>query len=191
MIELGRVLKLQVQTGPLKVGPRRERYDPANLVTVSRLEISPRGVVGWQDDLMITDVHHQEHPQAGPHKGNNLSFNFTSHYEQMRGRFGGHLVDGCGGENIIFAAAAPITWAELQGELILETKDGMCGRVINLRAASPCAAFAQFALNDPAPNPPQMKITLQFLAEGQRGFYADWQGNPILVHSGARLLRWP
>jgi hypothetical protein len=191
MIELGRVVQLQVQTGPLKLGPRRERYNPGNLVPVSRLEITARGVVGWQDDLMITDVHHQDHPEAGPHKGNNLSFNFTSHYKQMRGRFGDHLINGCGGENIIFAAATLLTWAELQGELVLETEEGECGRVINLRAASPCAAFAYFALNHPTPTPPQLKASLRFLGGGQRGYYADWQGEPLFINLGDRLLRFP
>lgn len=188
MREVGRVVKLQVQTGPLKRGPNREWFDPANLLAVSELEITDRGVVGWLNSEAVQDVHHQDYPFNQGHKGHNLSFNFTSHYEQMRQRYGEHLWLGCGGDNVVFAAATPITLTDLQGEWVLETHRGERGRVVNVTIATPCLAFSHFVLNQPAPDPAQLKATLQFLSGGQRGFYADWQGPPLHLHPGDRLL---
>lgn len=188
MDELGRVVKLQVQTGPLKHGPNRERYDPANLLAVPVLEISERGIIGWCEGTAIQDVHHQDYPFNRGHKGHGLSFNFTSHYERMCQRHGEHLWTGCGGDNIVFAAATPITLADLQGELMLETQTGERGNIHHITIATPCLSFTRYALNEANPGAAALKETLQFLSGGQRGFYADWQGPPLLIRPGDRLL---
>ena len=189
MHELGHVVKLQVQTGSLKHGPKRERYDPLHLVEVPELEITEQGVIGWQDGVPVQDVHHETYMAERGYTGSNLSFNFTSHYEAIRGRYGTHVWFGCGGDNIVFAAAQPITLAELQGELVLEGAGGGCGRVIHVRAATPCLAYSRFITNQTTLSPAQLKETLQFLSHGQRGFYADWQGDSIRIRPGDRLLK--
>jgi len=189
MREIGRVVKLQVQTGPLKQGPNREQYQPVNLLEVPILEITARGVVGWQGETTIIDVHHQDHPRATGRKGHTLSFNFTSHYEVIRGRYGEHVFTGCGGDNVVFAAASTITLADLQGELVLEIQTGERGHVLLPTIATPCLSYSRYILNHPAPTPAQLKETLQFLHDGQRGFYADWQGQPVWIRPGDRLLR--
>lgn len=189
MRELGRVVKLQVQTGSLKHGPKREQYDPVHLIEVPELEITEWGVIGWQEGMTIQDVHHQDYMTEKGYTGSNLSFNFTSHYDQIRGRYGNHIWSGCGGDNIVFAAATPITLAELQGELILEGANGDCGRIIHVQAATPCLAYSRFVANQSGLNPAQLKETLQFLSQGQRGFYADWQGDPLRIRPGDRLLK--
>ena len=188
MEELGRVVKLQVQTGPLKRGPNREWYDPESLVAVPVLEIGERGVVGWCEDRAIQDVHHQDYPFNRGHKGHGLSFNFTSHYARMRQRHGEHLWAGCGGDNLVFAAASPLTLAHLQGELVLETQTGARGRIHHITAATPCLAFTRFALDQIQPDAAALKEALQFLSGGQRGFYADWQGPALFIRPGDRLL---
>ena len=188
MEELGRVVKLQVQTGPLKQGRNRERYDPGNLVGVPMLEIGERGVVGWCEGQAIQDVHHQDYPFNQGHKGHGLSFNFTGHYERLRQRYGEHLWVGCGGDNVVFAAASPLTLADLQGELVLETQTGERGRIHHLTAATPCLAFTRFTLEQSHPDAAAIKETLQFLSGGQRGFYADWQGPALLIRPGDRLF---
>lgn len=187
--EIGCVVKLQVQTGPLKQGPNRDQYRPVNLLEVPTLEITERGVVGWQGETAIVDVHHQDHPHAAGQRGHTLSFNFTSHYEAIRGRYGEHVYTGCGGDNLVFTAAGPITLADLQGELVLKTQEGGCGRVLPPTVATPCLSYSHYILNYPSPTPTQLKETLQFLHHGQRGFYADWQGEPLRVRPGDRLLR--
>lgn len=189
MHEIGQVVKLQVQTGPLKQGPHRERYDPTHLLDVPTLEMSERGVVGWCEGKPIQDVHHQDYAFNQGHKGHILSFNFTSHYEQMRQRYGEHLGDGCGGDNIVFAAATPLTLADLQGDLVLETQTGHQGRLTLVTASTPCLSFSRFAIHQPNPDQIQLKAALQFLRNGQRGFYASYEGHPILVHHGDRLIR--
>jgi hypothetical protein len=189
MREIGRVVKLQVQTGPLKQGPKREQYLPVNLLEVPVLEITERGVVGWQGETAIMDVHHRDHPRTTGNKSHTLSFNFTSHYEVIRGRYGDHIFTGCGGDNLVFAAADAITLADFQGELVLETQDGRRGRVLPPTIATPCLSYGRYILNHPAPTPAQLKETLQFLQDGQRGFYADWQGPPVRIRPGDRLLR--
>lgn len=188
MRELGRVVKLQVQTGSLKHGPKRELYDPVHLIEVPELELTERGVIGWRGGMVIQDVHHQDYMTARGYTGSNLSFNFTTHYDQIRGRYGNHVWPGCGGDNIVFAAATPVTLAELQGELVLEGINGDCGRIIHVQIATPCMAYSRFVANQPDLHPAQLKETLQFLSQGQRGFYADWQGDPLRICPGNRLL---
>ncbi len=188
MREIGRVVKLQVQIGPLKQGATRDQYQPVNLLEVPILEISERGVVGWQGETAIKDVHHRDHPRTTGDKGHTLSFNFTSHYEAICGRYGEHVFTGCGGDNVVFAAANTITLADLQGEIVLETQVGERGRVLIPTIATPCLSYSRYILNHPSPTPAQLKDTLQFLHQGQRGFYADWQGAPLRVRAGDRLL---
>ncbi|MBP8001848.1 MAG: hypothetical protein KA314_22955 [Chloroflexi bacterium] len=190
MQEIGRVVHCQIQTGPLKQGPQRDRYDPIHLLAVSALRLTERGVWGVSGGELIMDVHHDDYPRSHLQKANKLSFNFTSHYEQMQKQFGSHLWVGCGGDNLVFAAATPVTLADLQGELLLVTAEGQCGRVVHLSVATPCLAFSRFALGHPVDaDPAPVKTTLQFLSRGMRGFYGDWSGEPLLVHPGDQLLK--
>src|SRR5262249_11339846 len=96
--EIGRVVRLQVQTAALKRGARPDRvYDPAPLAQVPRLRLSPRGAAGIRDGGPLLDVHHGDHPSTKWEAGREASFGFTSHYGRMRGEYGGHLADGCAG----------------------------------------------------------------------------------------------
>jgi len=101
--EIGRVVRLQVQTGSLKLGERPSRvYDPAPLIPVKELRLTPRGAAGITEaGEMVLDVHHADHPTPKFEPGREVSFGFTSHYGKMRGQYGERVAIGCAGENIL------------------------------------------------------------------------------------------
>ena len=103
MIEIGRVVRLQVQTDSLKRGERPRRvYDPEPLSEVSRLRLSPSGAVGvTTSGDEVLDVHNPAHPRAKTAPGREVSFGFTSHYARMHDRYGNHVTTGCAGENVL------------------------------------------------------------------------------------------
>src|SRR5262245_65669493 len=101
MFELGRVVRMQVQTDSLKKGERPNRvYDPAPLVEVVRLRLEPsgaRGTTASGEELL--EVHHPAHPRTKYEPGREVSFGFTSHYGRMRDRYGKHVATGRAGAN--------------------------------------------------------------------------------------------
>ena len=66
-----RIVRLQVQRGPVKVGKAPMRsYQPSAIVPVDRIVAGPRGVRGLTaDSEEILDVYHQEHAQSRDPKG--------------------------------------------------------------------------------------------------------------------------
>ncbi|MBX5448659.1 hypothetical protein [Thermogemmatispora sp.] len=178
-LPLGPIVRLQVQTAPLKVpGDAEElRYDPAPLRPVSQLWLSADGVFALlSDGSRLLDVHHREHPRSRNRGGKNgVSLGFTAHYRAMRARFGEHLSDGCAGENILIATEQPVRLELLQnGLVIIGAETGQAVRLTRLRVATPCLEFTRFALGPEAlfASPCELKAALQFLDRGQRGFYA-------------------
>ena len=111
-IELGRVVRLQVQTQSLKRGERPRRvYDPGPLLEVARMRLTPRGAAGLTaTGETVLDVHHADHPASQHAPGREVSFGFTSHYRQMRDRYGPHVATGCAG--VVWAALDAPTGAE-------------------------------------------------------------------------------
>jgi len=179
MQEIGRITLLQVQKSKLVIEDLHQvydYYDPTPLLVVESLQLSPEGVIGiTADGGKVMDVHHMHHPHSCNIKGSNgVSLGFTSHYASMRKAFGEHLVDGVAGENIIVAADAILTLADLGKRLVIQTQSaGQSVYLTRLKVATPCIEFSQFAANAGMPMPAQqLKATLQFLNEGRRGFYA-------------------
>jgi hypothetical protein len=169
---LGPIIRLQVQRSPLKTGEKpNRRYDPAPIVPVERLRLTPDGAVGLVNGSEIVDVHHRAHPQTRqdrPEKG--LSVGFTGHYAEMRERFGEHLIVGCAGESIIVEIPRRIPLEEIQGGLvILSPKGEERVRLAQVCVAAPCKPFSGWA-HGQAVEPDTLKATLQFLDEGTRGF---------------------
>src|SRR5207245_10111101 len=116
MRELGRVVRLQVQRSSLKTGEKPHRvYDPAPILTVDRLAVSPDGELGEAGhDAWMVDVHHRMHPSTKNQDGEHgISLGFTSHYDVMRARRGDRITAGCPGENILVEAAG--RWALDEG----------------------------------------------------------------------------
>ncbi len=183
MIELGPIVRLQIQRQPLKAGEGDKRwYDARWIEAVSTLRLTPHGVVGLADGQEWLDAHHRDHSQSRNRQdhgsANGISFNVTSHYAQMVRQFGNHLWSGSGGENILIEAAAPVTDADFRRGLLLQTTHGLV-HLTQIAAAEPCVPFARFALHKPhRPAVDLVKNALIFLGDGMRGFYAAYEGAP-------------
>jgi hypothetical protein len=175
---LGRIVRLQIQRAPLKQGEKPNRwYDPAGLVAVERLVITPAGAVAHlPGGQTLLDIHHAHHSQTRNMGGaNDISLGFTSHYTEMRRAHGEHLVNGCAGENLLVEAAEPVSLADLAGGAVIRSAAGHGDVWLEgFRVAAPCREFSVFVARSPEPD--SIKAALQFLDDGRRGFYCHWEG---------------
>lgn len=172
---LGTIKHVQIQRSSLKVGERPNRvFDPAPLLVVDQLRLTPTGAVGLlADGASVIDVHNLNHP-ATRNNGNinGLSFNFTGHYAHMLNQFGTHMTSGIAGENILIDCDRLVALDELGSRLAIQNAvDGSTTYLDNLMVAAPCAEFSCFASQKTIAGE-EMKNTLQFLDNGIRGFYA-------------------
>ena len=192
--EIGQIKQVQVQRASLKAGERPYRYyDPAPLLVVDGLLLSPGGVVGLSaGGEQVIDVHHADHPTSKNVRGvNGISIGFTSHYQAMRERYGPHLTDGIAGENILVGTDRTLLLADLGARLAIQTAAGALLYLAELLVAAPCVEFSQFAARQGEQLPPEaLKETLQFLHDGRRGFYATLTGEPdrAIVRAGDRVF---
>lgn len=188
---LGKIIRLQIQRAPLKVGEKPNRvYDPAPLLAMAELTLTPQGaLVPQADGAALIDVHHAAHPQTrNSDNVNALSLGFTAHYADMRARFGEHLALGCAGENLLVEAAGRLALDELAGGVIIRKSDGTQISLTNLMIAAPCRPFAGYALGRTV-DAAALKDALQFLDAGRRGFYCRLaQTEPVTVAVGDEVL---
>ena len=179
MRTIGTVARLQIQRSSLKTGEKPDRtYDPAPLLPVSRLTVTPDGVLGaGADGGWIVDVHHRAHPETKNEDGlHGVSVGFTSHYAAMRDRFGDRIVVGCAGENVIVAADRMFTYDDLAAGLAIVATDGPERvRLRVLQVAHPCRPFTGWASGGRVESD-VLKAHLQFLDGGTRGFYCVSEG---------------
>jgi hypothetical protein len=196
MRTIGTVARLQIQRSSLKTGEKPNRvYDPAPLLPVLRLAVTPDGVLGGAaDGGWIVDVHHRAHPETKNEDGlHGVSIGFTSHYAAMRDHFGDRIVVGCAGENIIVAVDRTLTYDDLAGGgggVAIVAGDGPERvRLKVLQVAHPCRPFTGWALGggERRVAPDVLKAHLQFLDGGTRGFYCVGEGSGI-VAVGDRLV---
>jgi hypothetical protein len=184
MRELGRVVRLQIQRSTLKTGEKPTRvYDPAPLLAVECLTLTPDGVLGaGPDRSWIVDVHHRAHPQTKNADGEHgVSVGFTSHYAAMRERFGPRLAIGCAGENIVVESERRLTLDDLRTGLAIRSPDGVeRARLQVLDVAHPCRPFTGWALGGRV-EAEVLKSHLQFLEGGTRGFYCLGVGTGIVA----------
>ncbi len=192
MRTIGTVARLQIQRSSLKTGEKPNRaYDPAPLLPVSRLTVTPDGVLGaGPDGGWIVDVHHRAHPETKNEDGlHGVSVGFTSHYAAMRERFGDRIVVGCAGENVIVTADRMFTYEELAGGggVAIVAPDGPERvRLKVLQVAHPCRPFTGWALGGRVESE-VLKENLQFLDGGTRGFYCVGEGLGT-VHMGDQVV---
>lgn len=179
---LGTVVRLQVQRSRLKPSGA---YDPSPLLEVDALEVSRAGVVGVTPDGPVLDVHHADHPDTRHRGRNGLSLLPWAHYDDLRSRYGSHLVDGAAGESVLLDTDGP--WRDLTGRLVLETAGGGLLELTDPVAAAPCVEFSRFCLGRSATQE-QLRATLDHLDGGTRGFYVTAAGTGR-IQRGARLLR--
>ena len=188
---LGRIVRLQIQRSKLKLGEKPNRwYDPAPLLAVDELTLTPEGALArLPDGGTLIDIHHAAHPDTrNIDRLNDLSFGFTAHYAAMRERFGAHLVDGCAGENILIETANRISLADIAGGLVIQPAGGGAPvRLRGVRVDLPCREFSGYASRSSEPQ--VIKQTLQFLDGGMRGFYCGLEHSvPIVVAVGDAVL---
>jgi hypothetical protein len=188
---LGRVVRLQIQQSKLKLGEKPNRYyDPAPLLAVDELTLTPEGALARSaDGGSLIDVHHAAHPETrNLDRTNDLSVGFTTHYAAMRERYGLHLVDGCAGENILVETTSQVRLADLAGGLFIQpASGGLPVRLRVLRVAPPCREFSGYASRGSEPE--AIKQALQFLDNGLRGFYCVLLNPvPVTVNVGDLVL---
>ncbi|MCA9938406.1 MAG: hypothetical protein KC418_07180 [Anaerolineales bacterium] len=188
-IELGPIVRLQIQTQPLRVGDGDDRwYDIRWLAALPALRLTTEGIIGLADGQEQLDVHHVAHPRSrsGRPRGkeNSISFNVTAHYTQITRQYGDHMWPGSGGENILIETNTPVSPADFQRGLLIQTAGGLI-HLTHVNAAVPCVPFARFALHKPhRPAVELVKNALVFLGDGMRGFYAAYDGAPVEVRVG-------
>ena len=178
---IGTVVRLQLQRSRLKPGEKHQRvYDPAPLLEVDELVVTPRGVTGPGGML---DVHHADHPDTRNVKlRNGLSVMTRPRYDALRAAYGPHLVDGIAGESLLLDDGG-----DLSGELVLETDEGRLALVG--AAAPPCVEFSRFVLGRGLGDTgPEVLAAMAALDGGARGFYLRTEGTGR-VRAGARLFR--
>lgn len=181
MRTIGTVARLQIQRDSLKRGEKpTRRYDPAPLLSVAALNVSPDGALGASPtdaESWIVDVHHRAHPRTKNDDGlHGISIGFTSHYAAMQEQFGNKLTVGCAGENIIADVDRRFTYEELAGGIAILAPDGTERvRLKVLQVAHPCRPFTGWALGRQV-EPEELKKHLQFLDDGMRGFYCQGEG---------------
>jgi MOSC domain-containing protein len=180
MRPLGPIVRLQIQRSSLKTGEKPTRtYDPAPLLAVPRLAVSPDGVLGAADGgAWLVDVHHRAHPATKNSDGlHGVSVGFTAHYGAMRERFGDRLTVGCAGENLIADTAGRLQLDDVARGLAIVAPDGTERvRLRVLEVAHPCRPFTGWALGGGMVDAHVLKAHLQFLEEGMRGFYCNADG---------------
>jgi len=194
---IGMVARLQIQRSSLKAGQKPHRvYDTAPLLSVERMRVSPDGAIALlRDGQEITDVHHREHPKSHYAGVNAVSIGFTTHYGQMRDRFGGHMFDGCAGENVLIDTSELPDLSDVErGVVIRSAAMGVDLWLGDVRIALPCLEFSRFALRLPQAEreSSNVKRALQFLEQGTRGFYVTpANGDTPMIVSVGDLVYFP
>src|SRR5437870_13388989 len=190
MRELGHVVRLQIQRSSLKTGDEPDRvYDPAPILTVDRLSVSPDGALGEAaPGAWVVDIHHRVHPSAkNPDGEHGISLGFTSHYDAMRARLGDRITPGCAGENILVEARGRVGMEDLTGGVGLVTPDGReVVRLQVLQVAHPCRPVGGWEVGRVVETD-VLKEPLQVLDDGTRGFYCVGAGTGF-VSVGDRVV---
>ncbi len=193
--ELGRVKLVQVQPNGLIIEtPSGYFYDASRLVKVDSLTITSLGIeANTLEGEHVLDIHHINHPDKAYDNDDLVCIGFTSHYQAMRARFGEHMLDGIGGENITIESEQEVWLEDLGQQIAIEIADtGRMARLDVLIFAAPCAEFSHFAAGSQHKQLPaaELKSTLQFLGNGRRGFLLVFSDNqePATVRSGDKVF---
>jgi hypothetical protein len=188
---IGHIVRLQIQRSTLSLGEKPNRYfDPAALLSIQAMQITTRGAVALlPDGGTHLDYHHADYPNGRNVEMNDLSFNFTGHYDLIREKFGAqeHLYDGCGGENILIELRERVPVETLAGGLAVQLTGGGVAWLKNVVVALPCQPFSKYVSR--RTEAPIIKDTLQFLDNGTRGFYCVFEDEqPVTIQLGDELF---
>jgi hypothetical protein len=190
---IGKIARLQIQRTTLSLGERPDRYyDPAGLVSVSELTLTPHGALArLPNGETVLDYHHADYPDGGNAGENDLSINFTPHYDAIRTKFGNsdHLFDGCGGENILIETGEQVSLEAVRGGVAVRTQAGGLAWLRQVMVARPCQPFSKYVSRRTEPE--SIKEALQFLDNGARGFYCALEEGEVTVAVGDAVLILP
>jgi hypothetical protein len=163
---LGPIIRLQVHTESLK---RDGAYVPEPLLPVDRVSLDGSGILGWDGDGWIVDVHHAAHPHRRGGGLRALSVGFTGHYGRIEDRFG-PVAPGIAGESIVVDGPA-VDADTISAGLVVRTRSGT---EIELRSPTPaiaCTGFTSYLLGSAVVlDREQIEEELAFLSTGTRGF---------------------
>jgi hypothetical protein len=180
-----RIVRLQVQTDPVKVGraPLR-RYEPAVIESVPRIEVGPSGVVGLARQLgSVIDVHHVEHPRSRDRKGTaGVSLMGTGDYARLREAYGDHLTEGIAGETILLDAPEGLAGRVMPDQVTVLTAAGPIA-LTQVRVADPCVEFSRYCLGQQpsATVDDAVRQALVDLDSGVRGYRAVADGSGVIA----------
>jgi MOSC domain-containing protein YiiM len=149
--QLGQVKITQVQPSGLIIEtPSGYIYDPCQRVEVPQLFLTHQGIEAETlQGERILDIHQTAHPDSHNEGDKAISIGFTSHYAQMRARFGEHMQDGIAGENIIIASAEQVWLDDLGQQIIIQDPNGARQVVlVVINFAAPCEEFSHYAANN-------------------------------------------
>lgn len=173
MQKIGTVAFVQVQRYSMKkVVDNDLQYDTSPLLSVEKLWLTDKGIVGISDNTSIIDVHSQQHPESKYRGDNKISISFLRNYDAMRERFGEHMVDGIAGESILVNLETNLPDDILEKEWILENSEGQQIKLKSVIVAPPCREFSIFCAQEKIAGA-ELKSTLQFLHDGRRGYYME------------------
>lgn len=189
LIEIGKIIRLQIQVKGLKVGEKPYRtYDTKSILSAPQLEVTAKGAQAIMPNGYTTiDVHHADHPDSKSMGDNAISIGFTANYRSMRDRFGNHMWDGCAGENILIETDRSISLDVLARGLAFQLGSSddylWLGKI---KVALPCVEFSRYSAKMPHAerDTATIKETLQFLDNGMRGYYSiPTNGDKVLIVS--------
>ena len=171
-VEVGQVVKLQIQRRPLRDG---EDYRLGPLAEVSTLRLTPDGPIGFDGVSWIVDRHHRYHPRATTYRpGRALSIGFTSHYENIWKRFT-PIPLGAGGENLIVSSNELVSEVELDGGIRIGTPQASI-LISDAKAAEPCVPFTRLVTGRPEASARELAEDRERLRHGIRGFVMPVDG---------------
>ncbi len=187
---LGKIIRLQIQRSPLKVGEKPNRhYDPSAILAVETLTLTPTGAIArLPDGAELLDVHNAAHPQTRNNDNENpLSVGFTGHYAAMRQKFGDKVVLGCAGENIIVEANGLTSLDQVAEGIAIQSKGALVW-LKGVMVAAPCKPFTGYLL-DTLVDAATLKASLQFLDNGLRGYCVSLaQAEPVTIAVGDQVF---
>lgn len=183
-VTIGSVVKLQVSCTRIRRGPV---FDPGPIREVSRVRISPEGVMGFDGSAWMLDSHHRAFPDRKPVAPDRaLLIGFEGNYRQVWGAYGPTPL-GAAGENVIVSSDRVITPEEIAGGVRI-TRDGEAIELENAAPAVACAPFTRYVLRQPAMSAEDADPARRVLSRGLRGYLLAYhRTEPYDVLPGAEV----